>query len=149
MRNRLFTCCRCGLTGLGLGLLLPLTALAHNIHFPEAAALIPAQLLSLAEAKEHFDRGAIFIDIRSTAEWEAERIATATHLSWDNHQITRAKLAELAPAMDTLIIIYANNAQEDDLRQVMYMLTAKWGYTNVRVLVGGFSDWVKHNYPVE
>jgi rhodanese-related sulfurtransferase len=68
-----------------------------------------ASTINTAQAKTLFDRGAIFIDVRSDADWEAGRIPGAVHLELDK-VFTEASLGAVARP-DQEVVMYCNGTK--------------------------------------
>lgn len=105
-----------------------------------------ATTINSEEALQKFDEGVVFIDVRSTSDFEAGRIPDAVHL--DVHEgLTEAALAEDA-ALDDEIVFYCNGLR----CQRSWRATEKaleWGYTDVQYYREGFPAWDAAGYPVE
>jgi rhodanese-related sulfurtransferase len=105
-----------------------------------------ATTIDTAQAKSLFDRGAIFIDVRSDADWEAGRIPGAVHLELDKGY-TEASLGAVA-RLDQEVVMYCNGIKCP--RSSMAAATAvRWGFTRVYYYRLGFPDWQASGYPVE
>lgn len=98
-------------------------------------------------AKQLFDRGAIFIDVRNDADWEAGRIPGARHLALE-HLATAAQLSAVVPQQDQPVVLYCNGPQ--CLRSSAAAAKAvSWGFTAVYYYRLGFPAWQGAGYPVE
>lgn len=96
-------------------------------------------------AKAHYDKGAPFVDTRSTADWDAGRIAGAVHL--DSKKITEADLLKVGKK-DELIVLYCNGVKCLRSSEAATKAVA-WGFTNLHYLRDGLPAWKAANYPVE
>jgi rhodanese-related sulfurtransferase len=50
---------------------------------------------------------------------------------------------------DKTLILYCDCSHEEDSMDVAGQLKDKWGYTNIKLLEGGWSNWLKLGYPTE
>jgi rhodanese-related sulfurtransferase len=105
-----------------------------------------ATTIDTAQAKTLFDRGAIFIDVRNHADWEAGRIPGAIHLELDK-VFTEASLSAVArPDQD--VVLYCNGTKCPRSSQAAASAVS-WGFARVYYYRLGFPDWRGSGYPVE
>ena len=106
-----------------------------------------AQTVGPAEAKTLFDQGALFIDPRTDADYDAGRIPGAVHLALKAGGLTEASLSEVAKK-DEPIVFYCNGIKCGVSSQACAKAVA-WGYTDVRYFREGFPGWEASGYPIE
>ncbi len=105
-----------------------------------------ATTITVDEAKALFDKGVVFVDVRSDSDFEAGRIPGAVHLELKK-VLTEAALTG-AVSKDQEVVIYCNGhscMRSSDA-------TAKavdWGFTNVKYYRDGFPSWQGAGHPVE
>jgi rhodanese-related sulfurtransferase len=99
-----------------------------------------------AWAKALFDKGAIFIDVRNDADWEAGRIPGAVHLDLDKGFTANALRAVARP--DQAVVLYCNGTKCPRSSQAAASAVS-WGFTRVFYYRLGFPDWQAVGYPVE
>ena len=99
-----------------------------------------------ARAKTLFDNGAIFIDVRNSADWEAGRIPGAVHLDLDKGFTANALRAVARP--DQAVVLYCNGTKCPRSSQAAASAVS-WGFTRVFYYRLGFPDWQAVGYPVE
>ena len=105
-------------------------------------------MISLAEAEKMFaDKTAVFIDARSTQEFEAGRIQGAVSLPWHGVEQHFMGIAERIP-QDRLILTYCDG-ESCALSKDLALFLKEMGYGKVRVLVNGWSLWKGAGLPVE
>jgi rhodanese-related sulfurtransferase len=110
-------------------------------------ATVPgATTIDTAQAKTLFDRGAIFIDVRNHADWEAGRIPGAIHLELDK-VFTEASLSAVARP-DQEVVMYCNGTKCPRSSQAAASAVS-WGFARVYYYRLGFPDWQGSGYPVE
>jgi rhodanese-related sulfurtransferase len=105
-----------------------------------------ATTIDTAQAKTLFDRGAIFIDVRNHADWEAGRIPGAIHLELDK-VFTEASLSAVAQP-DQEVVMYCNGTKCPRSSQAAASAVS-WGFARVYYYRLGFPDWQGSGYPVE
>ena len=81
----------------------------------------------------------VVIDTRSAESWAQGRIPGAVHIP--NAEL-EARIAEVAPAKHTAIVVYCWGPGCNGSTHGALML-ARLGYTNVRELIGGFEYWAR------
>jgi rhodanese-related sulfurtransferase len=102
--------------------------------------------IDTARAKPLFDSGAIFVDVRNDADWEAGRIPGAVHLELDN-VFTEASL-RAAARPDQEVVMYCNGTKCPRSSQAAASAVS-WGFSRVFYYRLGFPDWQAAGYPVE
>lgn len=105
-----------------------------------------ATTIDTAQAKTLFDRGAIFIDVRNHADWEAGRIPGAIHLEL-NKVFTEASLSAVARP-DQEVVMYCNGTKCPRSSQAAASAVS-WGFARVYYYRLGLPDWQGSGYPVE
>jgi len=105
-----------------------------------------AKTINTAEAKKLFDKGAIFLDVRSNRDWEAGRIPGSKHLELKK-VYSQQTLSEIANLQQDLVI-YCNST--GCLRSSKASKKAVgWEYKNVYYYRLGFPDWQANGYAIE
>jgi len=109
--------------------------------------------VSLAEAEEmYYAHAAIFLDARAPEVYDEGHIEGALNLSWENlpWDDFDTKLAETLRdfSTETTFIAYCDG-EGCSLSGELAMAMLDRGYTNVRVLVNGWTLWNDRGLPVE
>ncbi len=107
-------------------------------------------IISIEEVRKLFaDKKAVFIDVRSAEEFKAGHIQSALNLPWnDFNNLFNSIAPEISP--DKTVITYCDGESCGASKELELALALKnLGYANVRVMVNGWSVWVKHKLPVE
>lgn len=126
-------------------ILLPLSnAVAAKKVSPERIS--GATTINTIEAKKMFDKGVVFLDVRSNRDWEAGRIPGSKHLELKKIY-SQETLAEIASPQDTLVI-YCNSTGCTRSSKACKKAVS-WNYTNVYYYRLGFPDWRKNGYAIE
>jgi rhodanese-related sulfurtransferase len=105
-----------------------------------------ATTVDAAKAKELFDSGVLFVDVRSDKDWAAGRIPDAVHIELKkafNEQSFGAEAKKGEP-----VVIYCNG--HSCMRSSKASAQAvSWGYGQVYYFRDGFPSWKAAGYPVE
>jgi rhodanese-related sulfurtransferase len=101
----------------------------------------PEKLKQMIEAK---DNSILIIDVQPKGAYDVGHVKGAINLPWDKDIKSPGKL----PKNKTLII-YCDCTHEEDSISMAEQLTNKWGYTNIKLLEGGWSKWLSLGYPME
>jgi phage shock protein E len=97
---------------------------------------------SAAEARAAYDSGAVFVDVRTEAEWSAGHVANARHLPVDE---VAADAATVLPQKNEPVVLYCKSGRRaqsaaEQLRQL--------GYQHVTAITGGYAELKAAGYPV-
>ena len=150
MRHALLQAVILVLVGTAMGLLVnAVSPKGIPIVQPPKPQLHEQDKISLAGAKELWDSGAaFFLDARALADYAAGHIALARSLPVEHFDQYFPKVATvLSP--DSEIVVYCDGDQCDSSHRLMTLLRERGGYTNVRVLVNGWTMWRKAGFPTE
>lgn len=126
-------------------LVLVLSATLARADAPET--VIGAKTVDLEQAKELFDDGAVFIDVRDQQSWSLGHIEGSVNLDFNASEFA---VLYISPDLDrtTPIVFYTSSAL--NIRSAMASFFASnWGYTNVYYFREGFYSWMAADYPVE
>jgi rhodanese-related sulfurtransferase len=105
-----------------------------------------ATSITTKQAKELFDAGVLFVDVRSQKAWNVGRIADSVLLDIKLNYTDKNLLAEMKKTDPA--IIYCNG--KTCLRSAKgAMLAVKWGFTNIYYYRDGYPAWKKAGFPVE
>jgi len=105
-------------------------------------------IISVEDARKLFDqKSAIFMDARDAFQYEKGHIQGARNLPW--HDVDAQFIdATQGISQDTPIITYCDG-ETCDLSHDLALFLMDVGFTNVKVLVNGWTVWVENNLPVE
>ena len=105
-----------------------------------------ATSVSAAEAKALFDKGVIFVDVRSDKDWGAGRIPDAVHI--ELKKVLNEETMGKEVKKDQEVVIYCNGPS--CLRSSKACVKAVgWGYKKVYYFREGYPAWKSAGYPVE
>lgn len=105
-----------------------------------------ATTISATETKKLFDAGAVFVDVRGDADFEAGRIPGAKHIAGKGKLSEETLLA--AVKKDQVVVMYCNG-QKCGLSAEACGKAVSWGLKNVKYFRGGFPEWQQAGHPVE
>jgi len=104
--------------------------------------------IGLSEAKTHFEnKTALFFDARDKESFEIGHIKEATNIPFQDIDNYFMELAGNIAA-ETLIITYCDG-QACNLSHELALFLIDMGFSNVRVLVNGWTQWQQANMPIE
>lgn len=118
---------------------------------PAEAAVSPTEIdgattIDAATAKQFFDRGVTFIDVRKDSDWKAGRVPGAVHLELKK-VFSEEELAKVAPK-DGELVFYCNGEKCMRSSKATAMAVA-WGYSKVYYFRDGFPAWEASGYAIE
>lgn len=105
-----------------------------------------AKTVTTAEAKALFDKGALFVDVRSNKDWAAGRISDAVHIELKK-VLSEETLGKEAKKSEP-IVMYCNGVSCMRSSKASTKAVA-WGYTNVHYYRLGYPDWKSAGHPTE
>jgi rhodanese-related sulfurtransferase len=105
-----------------------------------------ATTVDTAKAKELFEAGAAFVDVRSDTDWEAGRIPGAIHIELKSKYNEQSLAAEVGK--DEAVVIYCNGAACLRSSQASQM-AVEWGFTKVNYYRDGYPAWKNAGHAVE
>jgi rhodanese-related sulfurtransferase len=128
--------------GLGLALALSGGALADV----SPTTVEGATTIDTAKAKELFDAGVAFVDVRKDSDWDAGRIPGAIHLELKKAYNADSLGSEVKK--EEPVVLYCNG--ETCLRSSeASAMAVGWGWSNVHYYRDGFPAWKSASLPVE
>jgi len=105
-----------------------------------------AVTIDAKKAKQLFDKGVVFIDVRKDKDYAAGRVPDAIHIELKK-VYSKDSLAKAAK-MNQPVVIYCNG--HSCMRSSKAAEKAvSWGYKNVYYFRDGFPSWKSSGYPVE
>jgi rhodanese-related sulfurtransferase len=126
-----------------IGIVLALMALGLSAYalaedFPQVK---PEELKALIEKG---DPSILIVDAQPKGAYELGHIKGAVNFPWAPTIKSNGDLPK-----DKTLIIYCDCAHEEDSTDVATQLNEKYGYTNIKLLEGGWSKWRTAGYPME
>ena len=127
------------------GVLIALAAamwlISSLVFAEEFAHVTPDALKKLSESG---DKSILIVDVQPKGAYDLGHIRGAINFPWSSDLKNSGDL----PRSKTLIL-YCDCAHEEDSLDVATQLQEKWGYSDIKVLEGGWSKWQKLGYPTE
>lgn len=106
------------------------------------------KVISLHEAEDLFKtNSALFLDARPTSDFEAGHIQGALSFPWQNAESSYVAHAFFLDGKEHLICYCDGEAC--DLSHDLAIFLTDLGYTNVRVLINGWTVWRNAGLPIE
>lgn len=105
-----------------------------------------AKTVSAIEAKALFDKGVIFLDVRSDKDWAAGRVPDAIHIELKK-KLNEASMGKEIKKSEP-VVIYCNG-ESCTRSSKASMKAVGWGYSKVYYFRDGFPAWKSAGYPVE
>ena len=105
-----------------------------------------ATSIDVAKAKALFDKGVIFVDVRSDKDWNAGRVPDAVHIELKK-VFDEASLGKEVKK-DQEAVIYCNGPKCLRSSKAAKKAVA-WGYSKIYYYREGFPDWKAAGNPVE
>jgi rhodanese-related sulfurtransferase len=124
---------------LALGLMLGLFVL--SAHAADVQQVKPELLKEMIEKKQP---GFVVVDVQPKGAYDLGHVKGAINFPWSADLKNPGRL----PKNKTLIL-YCDCGHEEDSTDTAQQLIAKFGYTDVKILEGGWSGWQKLGYPVD
>ena len=115
-------------------------AVAKNTDYRSPEQVAGATTVTLEEARELYDQGVMFIDVRSPRLHNRRHITGARHLEL-KHAYNEATLAAVA-GMDDPIVFYCSGIQCSRSSRATEQAVS-WGYKKVYYFRGGMAEWRK------
>ena len=130
---------------------LPLLFVALVVGPAQAAKVSPTEIagattVDAAAAKELFDRGVAFVDVRKDSDWDAGRIPGAHHI--ELKKVLSEETLAAAVGKDKEVVIYCNGEKCMRSSKACEKAVA-WGYGKVYYFRDGFPAWEGAGFPVE
>jgi 3-mercaptopyruvate sulfurtransferase SseA len=104
-------------------------------------------LVKPEELKKMIDEGRadiIVVDNQPKGAYDMGHIPGAVNLPWE----TEIKGSMNLPR-NKMLVLYCACTHEEDATDVANQLIEKFGYQNIKLIEGGWLQWVKLGYPVE
>jgi rhodanese-related sulfurtransferase len=127
--------------------LLPASAVLAQSELVEntVESVAGATTVDSAAAKQLFDQGAIFVDLRKSNAWDAGRVPGAKHI--DMPQFSQETLEKAAKKTDP-VVFYCSGVK-CPRSSAACEKALSWGYSKVYYYREGFPGWQKAGHPVE
>ena len=101
----------------------------------------PDDLKSMIEKKQP---GFVVVDVQPKGAYDLGHIKGAINFPWDSDIKNPGRLPK-----NKLLVLYCDCGHEEDSTDTAQQLMTKFGYTDVKILEGGWSGWQKLGYPID
>ncbi len=106
-----------------------------------------ANTVNADQAKNLYDSGAIFIDVRDRKSWDYGHISGAMHLSFIDDSFALLYVSDVM-SKDTPVVFYCDSSLPP-IAAMASFFAASWGYKNVYFYRDGYFSWLASDFPVE
>jgi 3-mercaptopyruvate sulfurtransferase SseA len=106
----------------------------------EIPRITPEELKKMIESKADI----VVVDNQPKGLYDKAHILGAVNLPWAMEIKGPVDLPH-----DKLLILYCGCAHEEDSADMANQLIEKFGYKEIKLLEGGWSQWLKLGYPIE
>jgi len=128
-----------------IGILVVLVLIAFSSSICASAQDIPkVKPEELKKLIEDGDKSILIVDTQPKGAYDLGHVKGAINFPWAPNLKSNGNLPN-----DRTLILYCDCAHEEDSTDVATQLMEKWGYTNTKLLEGGWSNWMKLGYPME
>lgn len=103
--------------------------------------------LNYDESFQLFEKGVTFVDARSRDHYNEKHIKGAVPLPNEEAPELISEFSEKYP-LDQMLVLYCTS-EDCPLSHELKNFLVEFGYTNLRLYVGGIDEWVEKNAPVE
>ncbi len=121
---------------------LGLFGMAGQSLLAEEFAKVKAE--DLKQRIESGDPTILVVDVQPPGVYKQGHIKGAVNFPWAADLKNPGGLPR-----DKTLILYCDCPHEEDSQDAANQLSEKWGYGNIKLLEGGWSNWVKMGYPTE
>ncbi|MFB3884555.1 MAG: rhodanese-like domain-containing protein [Thermodesulfobacteriota bacterium] len=125
---------------LGISVLM-LTTILASASTQEIPRIKPEELKKLIDSK---DPKILVVDTQPKGAYDVGHVKGAVSFPWAPELKSPGKL----PKNKTLVL-YCDCAHEEDSIDTATQLKERWGYTNLKILEGGWSKWQELKYPID
>lgn len=118
-----------------------LAGMAISVSAAEIELIKPEELKKLMESKK---TDFVIVDTQPKGVYDMVHIKGAINFPWEMELKNPRNLPK-----DKTLILYCDCTHEEDSMDVANQLKRKWGYTNLKILEGGWSKWQQLGYPID
>lgn len=133
------------LIALSLGVALAGTSTLSHAEAPHNIEGVVS--VSIQHAKQLFDSGAVFVDVRDHHAWSIGHIDGAVNLDLESDEFSVLYVSESLDRK-TPLVFYSSSPLTVNSAVASYM-AKQWGYDNVYYFRDGYYAWISEDFPVE
>ena len=112
-----------------------------SVSAAEIELIKPEELKKLIDNKKV---DFVIVDTQPKSVYDVSHIKGAISFPWEMELKTPKNLPR-----DKTLILYCDCGHEEDSMDVANQLKKKWGFTNLKILEGGWSKWQELKYPID
>ena len=112
-----------------------------------SASAAEIELIKPEELKKLIDNKKtdfVVVDTQPKSVYDVSHIKGAISFPWEMELKTPKNLPK-----DKTLILYCDCGHEEDSIDVANQLKKKWGFTNLKILEGGWSKWQELGHPID
>ncbi len=128
-------------TKVGMVLAFAVLALSTYSFAQDIPQIKPEELKKLIESG---DQSIVIVDVQPKGAYDMGHVKGAVNFPWAPTLKSNGDLPK-----DKTLILYCDCAHEEDSTDVATQLKESFGYTNIKLLDGGWSRWREAGYPME
>jgi rhodanese-related sulfurtransferase len=117
-----------------------LTVVAVSAAGKEIKTITPDEVKKMIESKK---TDFVIVDTQPKGVYNVGHIKGAVNFPWAPELKSSGNLPK-----NKMLILYCDCAHEEDSIDTATQLMEKWGYTNLKVIEGGWSKWQELGYPI-
>ena len=121
---------------------LALFGMAGQALLAQEFAKVKAEVLK--QWIESGDNTILIVDVQPPGAYKLGHIKGAVNFPWAADLKSPGDLPR-----DKTLILYCDCPHEEDSQDAANQLNEKWGYSNIKLLERGWSNWLKMGYPTE
>lgn len=130
---------------LSFSLIITVWSWSANAEAPES--VMGAKTIDVLKAKELYDSGAVFVDVREESSWLQGHIEGSVNLDFGEDEFVILYVSE-ALDKNTPIVFYCDSPLVSASATASFFAVS-WGYKNVYYFRDGYYAWMALDHPVE
>jgi rhodanese-related sulfurtransferase len=128
-------------TRVGMVLVFAVLLLSVCASAQDIPQIKPEELKKLIESG---DQSIVIVDVQPKGAYDMGHVKGAINFPWAPTLKNNGNLPK-----DKTLILYCDCAHEEDSTDVATQLKENYGYSNLKLLEGGWSKWREAGYPME
>lgn len=109
-------------------------------------SIVGATTVDVSDARQLFDKGAVFIDVRDALSYNLGHIPGAVHLDFNDDVFAVLYVSESLDRR-TPVVFYCDSALASAGAMASFF-AANWGYENVFFFRDGYYAWMASDFPI-
>jgi 3-mercaptopyruvate sulfurtransferase SseA len=117
------------------------TLVAVSAQAGEIKTIKPDEVKKMIESKK---TDVVIVDTQPKGVYDTGHIKGAVNFPWAPELKSPGNLPK-----NKMLLLYCDCSHEEDSIDTATQLMKRWGYTNLKVIEGGWSKWQELGYPVD